>query len=125
MGMLKKIHGLLFTGLLATSLLQAAEAPGWKVALEPVGNVKCNYPADFHVKLQDSKGAPVEGADVQLVLTMVEMNHGEFKTGATAVKPGVYDAKPTFYMVGKWTVEVRAKKGDQSLSEKIPFEVND
>ena len=111
--------------LLVGSFLQAAESPGWKVSLEPAAKIKANFPAQVHVKLMDSKGNPVEGADVQLVLTMVDMDHGEFKTSATPAKAGGYDAKPTFFMVGKWMVEVRAKKGSQSVSEKIPFDVKE
>ena len=82
-------------------------------------------PAQVHVKLVDAKGKPVAGAEVELVLTMVEMDHGEFKTPAQAARAGGYDAKPTFFMVGKWMVEVRAKKGSKSVSEKIPFDVKE
>ena len=85
--------------------------------------MKCNYPALINVRLEDGNSKPVEGASVDLVLTMAEMDHGEFKSPARMTAPGVYEAKPTFYMVGKWNVEVRARKGDQSKVQKFTYEV--
>ena len=118
--------GFVFTILLTlASFSQAADSSGWKVSLEPAGKIKANMPADVHVKLTDAKGKPVAGAEVELVLTMVEMDHGEFKTPAQAAKSGGYNARPTFFMVGKWMAEVRAKKGSKSVREKFLFDVKE
>lgn len=106
------------------SFLQAAD-PAWKVKLEAAGKVRANYPSPFTVQISDEQGKPVAGADVQVILTMVDMDHGEFKTPAKAAKPGIYEASPTFFMVGKWNVEVRAKKGDKTFTEKTPYEVKE
>jgi hypothetical protein len=43
---------------------------------EPEGAVKCNYPALIKVRLVDAKAKAVEGAAVELVLTMVNMDYG-------------------------------------------------
>ena len=93
--------------------------------MEPVGNVRANYPAPVNVKVLDKKNKPVSGADVELVLTMVEMDHGEFKTPAKMTKPGIYEGSPTFFMVGKWNVTVKAKKGGASQTQTIPYEVKE
>ena len=66
MGLSKKIPGLVCAGLLVASLLQAAEAPGWKVALESVGNVKCNYAADVRKGHWASLYAAGRGSTVSL-----------------------------------------------------------
>jgi nitrogen fixation protein FixH len=103
----------------------ATGGPDWKVSMEPVGKIKANYPAQVNVKILDSKKTPVEGAAVEVVLTMEEMDHGEFKSAAKMSKPGVYEVKPTFFMVGKWRVTVHSKKGDQSRTDVFPYEVTE
>ncbi len=107
------------------ALPSLAAKPDWKVSIAPVGGVKVNFSSTFNVTIKDAKGAPVEGADVVVVLTMVEMDHGEFKSPAKAVKAGVYQAKPMFFMVGKWNMEVRATKGADTLTQKFPYEVKE
>jgi nitrogen fixation protein FixH len=103
----------------------AADKPDWKISMEPVGKVRCNYPAQINVRLEDAKGTPVDSAAVEVVLTMVDMDHGEFKTPAKMIEPGLYEAKPTFYMVGKWYVAVSAKKGEQAKTEKFTYDVKE
>jgi nitrogen fixation protein FixH len=73
----------------------------------------------------DAKGQPVAGAEVETILTMVEMDHGEFKEAAKQVKPGVYESKQKFIMVGAWQIEVKAKKGANSASQKFRYEVKE
>ena len=107
-----------------TSAIAADSAP-WKIAMEPAGKVKANFPSNVSVRIQDEKNKPVTDAEVEIVLTMVEMDHGEFKTPAKMTKPGVYEGAPNFFMVGKWNVTVRAKKGDQSATKVFPYEVKE
>lgn len=103
----------------------AAEPAQWKIAMVPVGNVKANFPSNVSVSIQDEKNKPVTDAEVEIVLTMVEMDHGEFKTPAKMTKPGVYEGAPNFFMVGKWNVTVRAKKGDKSATKVFSYEVKE
>lgn len=117
--------------LLALSLLaflqlpaMAADAP-WKVSMEPVGKVKSGTPAPISVQIKDEKNKPVSGADVEIVLTMVEMDHGEFKTPAKMTKPGIYEGSPNFMMSGKWNVTIKAKKGDEAKTQVFPYEVKE
>ncbi|MSV30849.1 MAG: hypothetical protein EXQ52_19195 [Bryobacterales bacterium] len=107
------------------ALPSLAAKPDWKVSIAAVGAVKVNFSSAFNVTIKDAKGAPVEGAAVEVVLTMVEMDHGEFKSKANALKPGVYQAKPMFFMVGKWNMEVRARKGPDTLVQKFPYDVKE
>lgn len=102
-----------------------AIAADWKITLKPRADLKADVPVPVEVTVKDAKGAPVEGAQVELVLTMVEMDHGASKFPATQVRPGVYEAKPKFMMGGKWNVEMRAKKGPESASAKQQVEVED
>src|SRR5204863_9142244 len=97
----------------------------WTIKYELPNPVKANYDTTLTVKITDSKGKPVEGAQVETVLTMIEMDHGEFKEVASQVKPGVYEAKQKFIMVGAFQIEVRAKKGDASTSQKFKYEVKE
>lgn len=103
-----------FTLCLAT----AQNTSGWKIAIEPKGNLKASGAVPVQVMVNDSKGEAVTGADVQLVLTMVDMDHGETKFSAKQTKPGVYEATPKFMMDGKWNIEARVKKGSSSQATK-------
>ena len=102
-----------------------AMAADWKISLKPRADLKADAPVPVEVTVKDAKGAPVDGAQVQLVLTMVEMDHGASKFDATQVRPGVYEAKPKFMMGGKWNIEMRAKKGSDSATAKQQVEVED
>ncbi len=102
-----------------------AMAADWKLSLKPRADLKADAPVLVEVTVKDAKGAPVEGAQVQLVLTMVEMDHGATKFDATQIRPGIYEAKPKFMMGGKWNIEMRATKGSESATAKQQVEVED
>jgi nitrogen fixation protein FixH len=116
---------ILFLLLAALGLVFAQGKPGWKISLKPVGTPSASAEAPFQVILRDSKGAPVEGAQVELVLTMIDMDHGETKVPLQHVKAGVYEGKARFLMGGGWNVDVRARKGGQSASQKFKYNVKD
>jgi nitrogen fixation protein FixH len=117
---------ILAVGLLLVGLLAIAETkPNWKIEYELPAKVQANYDTQLTIKVLDAKGKPVEGAEVETILTMVEMDHGEFKEAAKQVKPGVYQAKQKFIMVGAWNIEVKAKKGANSASQKFRYEVKE
>lgn len=97
----------------------------WKIEYELPKQVKANYDTPLTVKISTPDGKPVAGAEVETILTMVEMDHGEFKEAAKQVKPGVYEANQKFIMVGAWQIEVKAKKGANSASQKFRFEVKE
>jgi nitrogen fixation protein FixH len=117
-------RGLFLSMMLGATLLLAQDS-GWKIALEPQGDLSAAKPVPVHVNIKDAKGAAVSGAHVELVLTMVDMDHGETKVAAKQVKPGVYEARPKFMMEGKWNVEVRAKKGSAESTIKQQVEVDE
>jgi hypothetical protein len=99
------------------------ELPDWRLTLDAPARVRASAEIAFDVKLTDVNGVPVEDARVDFVLSMVGMDH-QFRIPAKRVEPGVYRAKPTFYMPGKWTVQVRAKKGPLTLDRKFTPEIN-
>ena len=99
-------------------MMLAQSTGDWKITLSPKSDWKADKPVPVEVLVKDAKGGPVADADVQLVLTMVDMDHGETKVPAKQSKPGVYEAKAKFMMDGKWNIEVRAKKGSASSTMK-------
>lgn len=111
--------------LAAVAAIALAQPAGWKIAFQPPAKAKANTDTPLQVKITDAKGAPLEGAEVETILTMVDMDHGEFKHAARAIKPGVYEAKAKFIMSGSWQIEVRAKKGGQSASQKFRYELKE
>ena len=89
------------------------------------GRVDGNFDMAMKIKVNDAKGKPVTSATVEMVLTMIDMDHGEHKTPTKMTSPGVYEVKANFFMVGAWNLEVRVKKGNQSNAEKIRFDVKE
>jgi nitrogen fixation protein FixH len=116
---------LLLTLGLAAIALFAQNKANWKISYEIPKTAKANFDTPVTVKILDAKGKPVAGAEVETVLTMVEMDHGEFKEPAKQVKPGVYEAKQKFIMVGAWQLEVKAKKGAESAGQKFKLEIKE
>jgi nitrogen fixation protein FixH len=114
----RALFGVFVSAALAALVMAQGGGADWKISLEPKGTLKAQTPVPVQVTIKDAKGAPVSGATVEMVLTMVEMDHGETKVPAKQVKAGVYEGKPNFMMDGKWNIEVRAKKGDVSATVK-------
>jgi len=110
---------------LALLLLSAAcvFAADWKIDYKVDKDAKANFDTPLTIAIMDAKGAPVAGANVEAVLTMVYMDHGEFKYPAKQVKPGIYQANSKFIMVGAWQIEVRAKKGSDLAAKKFRHEI--
>ena len=109
------------TAILATG----QQKTNWKIQYELPKTVKANYDTPLTIKITGPNGKPVTGAEVETILTMVEMDHGEFKESAKQVKPGIYEAKQKFIMVGAWQIEVKAKKGAATATEKFRYEVKE
>ncbi len=108
-----------------TLVLVGQDKSAWKIQYELPKQVKANYDTPITVKITGADGKPIAGAEVETILTMVEMDHGEFKENAKQVKPGIYEAKQKFIMVGAWQIEVKAKKGVNSASQKFRYEVKE
>ncbi len=102
-----------------------ASAADWQIAYTVPKTAKANFDTPITITVKDAKGNPVAGAEVEAILTMVDMDHGEFKSVAKPMKPGVYQAKTKFIMVGAWQIEVKAKKGADSASAKFRHEINE
>jgi nitrogen fixation protein FixH len=115
----------LLAAAIAALALFAQSKANWKIQYELPSKVLANYDTPLTVKLSDAKGKPVEGAEVETILTMLDMDHGEFKQVAKPEKPGIYKAQQKFVMVGAWQIEVRVKKGGQSASQKFRYEVKE
>lgn len=111
--------------LVSAGVLCAEPVPDWKITAEPVGKLRANFDTAMKIKVADGKGKPVSGAIVEMVLTMVDMDHGEHKTPAKRTAPGVYEGNANFFMVGGWNLEVRVKKGKLAKAEKIRIDVKE
>ena len=99
--------------------------PDWKIYAEPVKKPIANIETPMKIIVTDQSGKPVTGAAVELVVTMIDMNHGEHKSPTTMVAPGVYEGRINFFMIGAWNLEVRVKKSNQSLAKRIRFDVKE
>ena len=100
-----------------------SSAQDWKIELQLPKLLKPATDTLCRVKLADAKGAPVEGAQVELVLTMVDMDHGETKVAAKPVKAGLHEGKVRFLMSGEWNIEVRVRKAAQTAAKNFRYKV--
>jgi hypothetical protein len=110
---------------LVTGSALSQPAPDWKVAAEPGKKLVANYETPMKVQVTGANGKPLTGAAVELVGTMIGMDHGEHKWPATMTAPGIYEGKVNFFMIGPWNLEVRVRKNNQSLAKKIRFDVKE
>lgn len=103
-----------------------AQTSNLKVDVVPKTSVvKADVEVPFEVTVKDAKGAPVSGAEVVVVATMVEMDHGEFKYDAKASKAGTYAFSPKFMMGGMWNLAVKVKKGNDTAAMSKKIDVKD
>jgi hypothetical protein len=115
-------HVLLVTVVLNVSTQTSAD---WKIATEPQKKIMANFDTPMKIVVKDRKGKPVSGATVELVVKMVDMDHGEHKWPAKMVAPGLYEGKANFFMVGTWTLETRVTKGRLSKVQTTRVEVKE
>lgn len=116
-----RILALMF--LLTTSIFAAGGAAHWKIDYKAAKNAVANEETPITITIRDENNKPLGGAEVEAVLTMVEMDHGEFKYSAKQVKPGTYEANVRYVMGGDWQLEVRAHKGSDSVSKKFVLKI--
>jgi hypothetical protein len=115
---------LLLSLALAAGLAAQSKSP-LQLTVEPKAEMKADVEVPFEVTVKDAKGAAVSGAAVQVVTTMVEMDHGETKYDAKQVRPGVYRFSPKFIMGGAWNLAVKATRGADSATLNQKIDVKD
>lgn len=116
----------LFCIILALACALSAETKSaFQISIEPTAPLKADVDVPFQITVKDAKGAPVAGAEVHVVATMVDMDHGEFKSDARQTGPGVYETKQNFLMGGAWNLSVRAAKGKSAATFNRKIEVKD
>lgn len=119
--------------LLAALLALASAGPAWagltgqggpyrvelttSPAVIPVGKVRMT------LKITDSAGRPVEGAQVRALVKMPTMNMGEKETAATpAGEPGVYVTTAVFMMEGPYNAAIAIDGPQGAATVNIPLE---
>jgi hypothetical protein len=116
------VHWVLLSAAISAS---AQTTPDWKISAEPQKKIMANYDTPMRVSVTDSNGNPVSDPTVELIVTMIDMDHGEHRWPARMIAQGVYEGKANFLMVGPFGLEVRVKKGSQSKSHKTRIDVKE
>lgn len=97
--------------LLLASPAVAAERLRVDLACKPVANDELAY--DCAIKLSDTRGKPVPGAEIVVGADMpsMPMAHNVAPVQAkSAAEPGTYDARLELEMHGEWAVKMRLSK---------------
>jgi hypothetical protein len=94
-----------------------AELPGVSVELGIGPNPPEVGPATLLVTLQDSAGAPLEKAQVEIEGNMNHAGMVPVLAQAVEVEPGRYEAAFEFTMAGDWFILIRAKLADGRSGE--------
>ena len=80
-------------------------------------------PTRLTVTLRDKSGKPVDGATVNVVLTMPDMDMGKNAVALAPGDPGVYVGTGRFTMPGKWSVNVAASTDALHAAQDFPVTV--
>src|SRR5690242_19563300 len=78
-----------------------------------------NKDAIFTARLTNPDGSPVTGADVNVALTMKEMDMGKTDVKLADKGNGNYDGKGKFTMSGDWNAAVTAKQADKTATQTV------
>ena len=94
-------------------VIQEQAVEGMSIALTTAAAPEMNATQELIVTLTDALGAPVDGADVYLDLTMPAMPMGTNRPIASPGANGAYRVQTAFTMTGDWSVTVVADVGGQ------------
>ncbi|MGD8569507.1 MAG: FixH family protein [Gammaproteobacteria bacterium] len=83
----------------------------WLSKLEIPDAVVLNTPDTYRFSAVDSKGVPINDADVQLVAYRPSDANADFTATLHAVAPGLYQASLTFPLPGVWDLNVKVQRG--------------
>jgi len=100
-----------------------APSPAWNVKLELPGEVPSGKPVEAVVRVTDSGGRAVEGAEVIVSLNMTTMNMGQNRSRLSEQSPGVYKGKVVFTMEGPWQAAVQVTREGVTFTQRYPIRV--
>lgn len=104
--------------------LPPADTAQWHLALTVAPDKPRQLdPAQFQVRLTDSKNKPVAGATVTAGLAMPAMDMGRNEVTLREASPGTYTGIGRFTMPGAWEAAVSADKGAAHRSQTFPVSV--
>jgi nitrogen fixation protein FixH len=93
------------------------------LTLDTAATPQINQPQIFRVHLTDSRGRPIEDADVYLKLDMDMLCLSDRSPVAEPIAGGTYQAASVYPMAGEWHVEVIADVAGSEHSATFELEV--
>lgn len=103
---------------------QQQVSDGITIELTVAEQPQLNQAQEFIIRLLDSAGQPIEGAQVYLDLDMPAMPMGTNQPIASGIGEGRYSTQSAFTMTGEWIITVVVKVNDTEHRATFTREVN-
>jgi nitrogen fixation protein FixH len=87
----------------------------WESKLEIPEAITLNKADTYRFSAVDSRGLPINNADVKLVAYRPSDADADFTTTLQPVAPGLYQASLSFPLPGVWDLNVKVQRGDDRL----------
>ena len=96
----------------------------WESKLEIPEAITLNKPDTYRFSAVDSRGLPINDADVQLVAYRPSDADADFSTTLQPIAPGLYQASLSFPLPGVWDLNVKVQRGEDRLEMVQRLSVN-
>lgn len=95
---------------------------GWQVSITGLDQLHSDKPQSISVTVLDSKGQPIQAAEVTLGLWRMADSRDDRKLALKEADPGIYRAEITLPDAGRWLSELYIERGqDQYLKQQSLF----
>ena len=109
--------------LLAVGLMVAEDREGnFDIRFEPTAKLQTQVEVPFEIHIVDARKQPLVDAQIQVRIALEDGSHPASLPGKR-IAAGVYVAKPTFPVPGRWNVETTARRNDLVTTRMIVFTV--
>lgn len=102
----------------------ASATTGLTISIETAPSPAMMGDVEIQLRIQDSQGTPVTGADVFVFANHTDMSGMIMSGQASEVGNGLYTIRANFSMSGNWVLSVEVKRNGETETQEIPLVIN-